>query len=405
MVMVTAEREKSAPTAAAVDTRSPFVRLAELLADQAPGKAVINLSVGEPQHPIPAFVAPIVAANVNDFGRYPAGKGTERLRRAAADWLRRRYDLGRTPDPETEVLVLNGTREGLFLGGIAARRFVAPRAGTPAILVPNPFYAAYAAGAAAAGCEPVFLPATRATGFLPDLDALSDSLLARTVAVYLASPANPQGAVATLAYLQRITTLARRFGFVVFSDECYSEIYTGAPPAGILQAAGPDFADVVVFQSLSKRSNLPGLRVGFCAGDKRFIATFLDLRNVAAPQVPMPLQEVAVAAYGDEAHVRDNQRLYALKFDLADQIIGDRYGYRRPAGGFFLWLDVTAVGGSEAATLKLWREGGVRVLPGRYIARDQSDGSNPGADFIRVAMVQDKETTAEALHRLVAVLG
>jgi aspartate/methionine/tyrosine aminotransferase len=282
---------------------------------------------------------------------------------------------------------------------------VGPRSGPPAILVPNPFYAAYAAGAAAADCETVFLPATKATGFLPDLDALSDALLARTVAVYIASPANPQGSVTEHAYLARLAALARRFGFIVFSDECYSEIYTGDPPAGMLEAAGLDFANVVVFQSLSKRSNLPGLRVGVAAGDHRFLAKFLDLRNVAAPQVPTPLQEVAAAAYADENHVRDNRRLYAQKFDLADQIIGDRYGYRRPAGGFFLWLDVAAAGGSEAATLKLWRDAGVRVLPGRYIARDQNDGSNPGADYIRVAMVQDKEATAEALHRLVAVLG
>jgi N-succinyldiaminopimelate aminotransferase len=403
--MITAERELFSATARAADTRSPFVRLAELVADLKPAMSVINLAVGEPQHPVPPFVGPIVAAHINDFGRYPAGKGTERLRRAAADWLCRRYHLTRAPDPDTEVLVLNGTREGLFLAAIAARRFVGSRSGPPAILVPNPFYAAYAAGATAADCETVFLPATKATGFLPDLDALSDSLLARTVAIYIASPANPQGSVAERAYLARLATLARRFGFIVFSDECYSEIYTSDPPAGMLEACGPDFANVVVFQSLSKRSNLPGLRVGFAAGDPRFLAKFLDLRNVAAPQVPMPLQEVGAAAYADETHVRDNRRLYAQKFDLADQIIGDRYGYRRPAGGFFLWLDVAAVGGSEAAAVKLWRDAGVRVLPGRYIARDQGDGSNPGADYIRVAMVHDKETTAEALHRIVAILG
>ncbi len=161
----------------------------------------------------------------------------------------------------------------------------------------------------------------------------------------------------------------------------------------------------MLFQSLSKRSNLPGLRIGFAMGDRRFIAKFLELRNVAAPQVPIPTQEVAIAAYGDEAHVEANRDLYRQKFDLADQIIGDRYGHRRPAGGFFLWLDVGALGGSEAAAARLWRDAGVRVLPGRYIARDQADGSNPGADYIRVAMVHDKETTAEALHRIVAVLG
>jgi N-succinyldiaminopimelate aminotransferase len=273
------------------------------------------------------------------------------------------------------------------------------------MLIPNPFYAAYAAGAVAANCEPVYLPATAATGFLPDLDALSDELLARTVAFFIASPANPQGAVADLSYLSRIVALARRFGFLVFSDECYSEIYTRKAPAGMLEAAGPDFANVVEFQSLSKRSNLPGLRIGFAAGDRRFLSHFLELRNVAAPQVPIPTQRVAVAAYRDEAHVEENRRLYAQKFDLADQIIGDRYGYRRPAGGFFLWLDVSEQGGDEAVTLRLWREAGLRVIPGRYLARDQADGSNPGLGYIRVAMVQDQDTTAQALHRLVAVLG
>ena len=173
----------------------------------------------------------------------------------------------------------------------------------------------------------------------------------------------------------------------------------------MLDVAGGDFSNIVIFHSLSKRSSLPGLRIGFAAGDKSFLAAFLELRNVAAPQVPVPLQHVAVAAYNDEAHVEDNRALYNAKFDLADQIIGDRYGYRRPAGGFFLWLDVGAHGGSEAVTRRLWSEAGVRVVPGRYLAREQLDGSNPGENYIRVAMVQDKNLTAEALHRLVAVLG
>ena len=389
----------------APDTRSPFVRLRELLADIAPGKPAISMAVGEPQHPIPAFVGPVMAAHVDEFGRYPMNKGLDAFAEAVAKWLNRRYALERPVDPATEVLVLSGTREGLFLAALAAKRWVKPRAGRAAILIPNPFYAAYAAGAIAADCEPVYVPATSATGFLPDLDTLSDDLLARTVAFYLASPSNPQGAVADRAYLARLSALARRFGFLVFSDECYCEIYSDRPPPGMLQAAAPDFANAVVFHSLSKRSSLPGLRVGFAAGDRRFLAAFLELRNVAAPQVPMPMQHVAIAAYGDETHVETNRRLYREKFDLADQVIGDRYGYRRPAGGFFLWLDVAAQGGSEAAALALWREAGLRVVPGRYLAREQSDGSNPGANYIRVAMVQNKEITAEGLHRLVAVLG
>jgi aspartate/methionine/tyrosine aminotransferase len=363
------------------------------------------LAVGEPQHVVPAFVGPVLGAHIAEFGRYPMNKGLDEFCQAAASWLGRRFALPRPLDPATEVLVLNGSREGLFLAAVAAARFVEARCGVPAMLIPNPFYAAYAAGAVTAGCEPVYLPAVAANGFLPDLDALSDELLARTVAFFIASPANPQGAVADLAYLSRIVALARRFGFMVFSDECYSEIYTRTAPAGALEAGGSDFSNVVVFQSLSKRSNLPGLRVGFAAGDPRFMARFLELRNVAAPQVPVPAQRVAIAAYGDEAHVADNRRLYAEKFDLADQIVGNRYGYRRPGGGFFLWLDVSAHGGDEAVTLQLWREAGLRVVPGRYLAREQRDGSNPGRGYIRVAIVQDRDTTAEALHRLVAVLG
>jgi N-succinyldiaminopimelate aminotransferase len=405
MSMPNPERETAAAPARSADARSPFVRLAELLGDLKPGKPVINLSVGEPQHPIPSFVGPVLAAHLPRFGRYPLGKGTEPFRRAAVDWLGRRYRLKRPLDPENEIIVLSGTREGLFLAAIAAKRWVGARAGRPAILIPNPFYVPYAAAAEAADCEPVYLAATAANAFMPDLERLDEALCARTVAMYLASPSNPQGAVADLAYLTRLAALARRHGFLVFTDECYSEIYTRQAPHGMLEAAGPDFANVCVFHSLSKRSSLPGLRVGFAAGDRRFLAKFLDLRNVASAQVPEPAQEVAVVAYGDEAHVEENRRLYSAKFDLADQIIGDRYGYRRPAGGFFLWLNVAGHGGSEQAALRLWREAGLRVLPGRYIARDLPDGSNPGADYIRVALVQDKEATAEALHRLVAVLG
>ena len=405
MFMTAAERE-SAPSPVRADLgRSPFVRLRELLGDARPGMPAISMAVGEPQHGVPSFVAPVLAAHIEEFGRYPMNKGLDELCEAAAGWLGRRFSLPRALDPATEVLVLNGSREGLFLAAIAAARFVGGRRGAPAMLIPNPFYAAYAAGAVAAGCEPVYLPATAETGFLPDLDSLSADLLARTVAFFIASPANPQGAVADLAYLARLVALARRFGFLLFSDECYSEIYTQQPPASVLEMGAPDFTNVVAFQSLSKRSNLPGLRIGFVAGDRKFLARFLELRNVAAPQVPMPAQHVAIAAYADEAHVAANRRLYIQKFDLADRIIADRYGYRRPGGGFFLWLDVSAHGGDEAVALRLWREAGLRVVPGSYLAREQPDGANPGRGYIRVAMVQDHATTEQALHRLASVLG
>jgi N-succinyldiaminopimelate aminotransferase len=385
--------------------RSPFLRVTELLAPYQPSKPLITLSLGEPQHPVPSFVGPVLAQHVAEFGRYPIAKGIEPFRRAAASWLSRRFDLPRPIDPETEVLVLSGSREGLFFAALAAVRFVGEGQEKPAILMPNPFYPAYGAGARAAGCEPIYLPTTVANGFLPDLDTLDEATLARTVAMYIASPANPQGAVASKDYFSRLKQLADRFGFMIFSDECYSEIYTGKAPGSMLECASGDFANVVVFQSLSKRSNLPGMRVGFAAGDKKFLSVFHELRNVAAPQVPVPVQHVAVAAYNDETHVEENRRLYRIKFDLADQILGARYGYRRPAGGFCVWLDVSAKGGDEAATIRLYKDAGVRVIPGSYLARQQPDGSNPGAGYVRLALVADSETTAEALHRLIQVLG
>ncbi|MGY4317184.1 aminotransferase class I/II-fold pyridoxal phosphate-dependent enzyme [Bradyrhizobium sp. JR3.5] len=385
--------------------RSPFLRTTELLAPYQPAKPLITLSLGEPQHPVPEFVGPVLAKHTAEFGRYPIAKGIEPFRRAVATWLSSRFQLPRPVDPESEVMVLNGSREGLFFAAITASRYVAARKGRPAILMPNPFYPAYGAGARATGCEQIHLPTTLANGFLPDLDAIDESTWARTVAFFIASPANPQGSVASRAYFARLKELADRFGFMILSDECYSEIYTREAPGSILECAGPDFSNVVAFQSLSKRSNLPGMRVGFAAGDRKFLAAFHELRNVAAPQVPVPLQHVAVAAYSDEAHVEENRRLYRIKFDFADQILGNRYGYKRPAGGFCVWLDVSDRGSDEAAAVRLYRDAGVRVIPGSYLAREQNDGSNPGAGYIRLALVSDSESTAEAMHRLVETLG
>jgi len=385
--------------------RSPFARTTELLAPYKPAKPLIVLSLGEPQHPVPNFVGPVLSQYIADFGRYPLARGIEPFRKAAAAWLSTRFKLPRPVDPESEILVLNGSREGLFFAALTAKDYVGDRRGRPAILMPNPFYPAYGAGSRAADCEQIYLPTTVENGFLPDLDAIDDATLARTVAFYIASPANPQGAVATPDYFRRLKQLADRFGFIVLSDECYSEIYTRDAPGSMLECAGPDFKNVIVFQSLSKRSNLPGMRVGFAAGDRKLLAAFHELRNVAAPQVPVPLQQVATAAYGDEAHVEENRRLYRIKFDLADQILSNRYGYKRPAGGFCVWLDVSKYGGDEAACVKLYRDAGVRVIPGSYLARPQADGFNPGKGFIRLALVSDSESTAEALHRLVETLA
>src|SRR3954471_5618628 len=217
--------------------RSPFARLTELLAPYQPAKPLITLSLGEPQHPVPAFVGPVLANHIAEFGRYPIARGIEPFRRAAANWLSTRFSLPRPIDPESEILVLNGSREGLFFAALTAARYVGERKGRPAILIPNPFYPAYAAGARAAGCEAIYLPTTLASGFLPDLNALDPATLARTVAIYIASPANPQGAVASRDYFSRLKQLADRFGFMVLSDECYSEIYTRQAPGSMLECA------------------------------------------------------------------------------------------------------------------------------------------------------------------------
>ena len=393
--------------------RSPFIRLNDLLAGLAPGRPPLSLAVGEPRNAIPAFVGEVLAAHLDGFGRYPAGKGLPEFRAAVADWYGRRYGLPRPLDPERETLVLNGSREGLFLAAILARRLLSPakakavaEAGGPAILLPNPFYAAYGAGADAAGCESVPLPLPASGGWLPDLDALDEALLARTVALYFASPANPQGTIAPRAYLERLVALARRHEIMVLADECYSEIWLGdTPPTGILDVAGPDYAGVLSFNSLSKRSSLPGLRCGFVAGDAAFLAAFADLRNVAAPQVPEPLQQVGIAALADEAHVEESRALYRAKFDIADEVFSGRFGYERPDGGFFLWLDVSSIGGGEAAAMRLWQREGLRTVPGGYLCRSEADGRNPGADYLRLALVQDLATTRAALPRVVAGLG
>ena len=386
--------------------RSPFARLAELLAGHEPGKPLISLSLGEPQHPVPDFVGSVLAKHTAEFGRYPIAKGIEPFRKAAADWLGRRFELPRALDPESEVLVLNGSREGLFFAAIAAERHVGPRRGKPAILVPNPFYPVYGAGARSAGCETVLLSTGLGNDFLPDLDTLSDDLLARTVAFYIASPANPQGSVASRSYLDKLKSLADRLRLPDPQRRVLLGNLHGDPAR---QHAGSRRARTSRTSSRSSRCR-SARTCRACASasppaTRSSSRVFHELRNVAAPQVPVPLQQVAVACYDDEAHVEENRRLYRLKFDLADQILGNRYGYKRPAGGFCVWLDISALGTEEDVTLRLYKEGGVRVIPGSFLARQQPDGSNPGKGYIRLALVQDAETTAEALHRLVTVLG
>jgi aspartate/methionine/tyrosine aminotransferase len=404
MFMNAAEREQPPSSAQAAfaraQTRSAFARLNDLLAPIQPGQPALNCAVGEPQHAIPDFVGPVLAAHVHEFNKYPAVWGTDGFRQSVAAWAGRRYP-GVTLDPASEVMVLSGSREGLFYATLAAAQWQR-LSGRRKVLMPNPYYPPYAASARAANREGVTLDATPETGFLPDLDALTPDALDKTMCFILCSPANPQGAVASRGYLARALDLARKHGFLLFADECYSEIYSDTPPPGALEiaAATGSLANLVVFNSLSKRSNLAGLRIGFVAGCPAFLRHLAEFRNVSCPQVPLPTQAVAAAAYADETHVDASRALYAAKFDMAERILGNRFGAVRPGGGFFLWLDVRAAGGDEAVAKRLWTEAGLRVVPGSYIAATGADGRNPGAGFIRVALVHDLAITEEALNRL-----
>jgi len=393
---------------AVLPSSNPFQRLAELLDGESPGLDPVIMTIGEPQHAIPDFTADILVENVADFRRYPPIVGSPEFRQAIAGWLDRRYGLGGMVDPEHGVLPLNGSREGLSFGAIAARDQLGKGLDHPVVILPNPFYQTYAAAAHVADAQAVLLDAIPGNHFLPDLDSLDAALLDETVAFYIASPTNPEGYPADIAYWQRLIALARKHRFYIFADECYSEIYRTTPPPGILEAAkamGTDFSNIIVLNSLSKRSNLAGLRCGFAAGDPGFLRKWAKFRGLAAPQVSLPAQAVAVRAYQDEEHVAENRRLYNEKFEAAERLLGPIMGPVTPQGGFFLWLDVSRWGDGIDVTSRLWRDIGVKVVPGGYLASDQADGTNPGRNFIRVGLTAPLEQTEIALERMANWFG
>ncbi|GHG83627.1 aminotransferase class I/II-fold pyridoxal phosphate-dependent enzyme [Pseudodonghicola xiamenensis] len=373
-----------------------FPRLRALLDDHASGGDVVHMTIGEPKHAFPEWVTKVIVDNAAGFNNYPPNEGTPELRGAIADWVGRRY--GVTVDPDTQVMTLNGTREGLYNAAMALCPEV-KNGQKPAVLIPNPFYQVYMIAAISVGAEPVFLPATAASGHLPDFSALSEEVLNRTAIAYVCSPANPQGAVASREYWADLIALAEKYDFRIFADECYSEIYRDTPPPGALSVAkemGADPERVTLFNSLSKRSNLPGLRAGFVAGGPASVTRMKTLRAYSGAPIPGPLQAAAAAVWADEAHVIENRALYQAKYKVADEVFAGVQGYMPPEAGFFLWLPVDD--GEEAAK-KLWCETGVRVLPGAYLARE-ADGFNPGKGFIRVAMVAPEDQLREALGRL-----
>jgi aspartate/methionine/tyrosine aminotransferase len=382
----------------------PFRRLALLIEPMTPAANLppINLSIGEPQVGCPGLVGDVIEAHRHLYGKYPPPRGTPAYREAVTDWLNWRYDLPtELLDPDRHVVPVSGTKEGMFM---LAQVAIPERVGAerPLALLPNPYYHTYAGAVVAAGAEPVFVPAVRETGFLPDFGALEQGVLDRTALCIICSPANPQGAVADTAYLRNLISLARKHDFVLLADECYAEIYSDSPPPGALEVCAADgvLDNVVVFHSLSKRSSAPGLRVGFAAGDPDIVESYMRLRTYGAAVIPLPIDAAATALWRDETHVEKIRTGYRRQFDAAESIVGDRLGFYRPAGGFFLWLEV---GDSVAAAEALWRNAAIKLLPGTFLARDVN-GDNPGADYIRVPLVHDIETTTEALERIVQTL-
>lgn len=379
----------------------PFPRLRALIAGIEPGKPEIDLSIGEPKHAVPPMVADTLAANADLWNRYPPPLGTPALRAACTSWLNRRFNLpGGLIDADRHVLPLSGTKEGLFACGL----LLGGRPGTDRSLaaMPNPLYLVYPGAAHLGGLEPVYLsPPDIQTGIL-DPDALDPAMLDRLALLFLCNPANPQGGILDRQGLEKLIALARHHGFVLVSDECYAEIYYGDPPPSALEVCGGSLDNLLVFHSLSKRSNAAGVRAGFVAGDERLIKQMGTMRNFGAAGIPLPVQAAAAALWDDDAHVAENRALYREKFEAVDAILGGSVPCHQPEAGFFLWLDLAAAGvtDGEAFAKTLWREQGLRAVPGSYLTLETPGQPNPAADYIRLAVIHDTDTMRQAMVRL-----
>lgn len=378
----------------------PFEKLRSLFegVKPNPGLAHISLGIGEPRHPTPELIKRALSENLAKLAAYPPTAGGDALRQAIAEWLVRRYRL-RSIDWKTEVLPVNGSREALFA---FAQTLVDPR-GDAVVVCPNPFYQIYEGAALLAGARPHYVNTTADRGFAADYASIPQDVWRRTQLLYVCSPGNPTGKVLSLAEWKEIFVLADRHGFIVASDECYSEIYfdEAAPPLGALQAAaqlGRGFERLVMFSSLSKRSNVPGMRSGFVAGDAAVLKAFLLYRTYHGGAMNPAIQEASVAAWNDEYHVRENRRKYAEKFARVTPIMQTAVEVERPDAGFYLWVR-TPIEDTEFGR-RLYAEQHLTVLPGSFLARS-SGGTNPGAGYVRMALVAEIDECLEAARRIV----
>jgi N-succinyldiaminopimelate aminotransferase len=381
----------------------PFERLRELFAGVTPNPALapISLGIGEPRHPTPALILDALAAGARGLAHYPTTIGPPALREAIAGWLVRRHGLSAL-DPATQVLPVLGSREALF--AIAQTVVDGSRAGAT-VVMPNPFYQIYEGAALLAGAEPWCVNADAARGFAPAWDAVPDAVWARTQLVYVCSPDNPTGRVTTATEWETLFALSDRHGFVIAADECYSEIYfdEAAPPRGALAVAHAlgrtDFPRLLSFGSLSKRSNAPGLRSGYVAGDAALIKAFLLYRTYQGSAMAPPVAAASLAAWSDEAHVRANRAAYAAKFAALQPVLAAALPCAMPEAAFYLWARTP--GDDAQFARRLYAEQAVTVLPGSFIARD-AHGANPGRGYVRIALVAEPAECAEAIGRVAA---
>ncbi len=380
----------------------PFEKLSDLKAGIKPPSDMhhIALSIGEPKHPTPSLISEALITHLHNLSVYPSTRGLPALRQAIGAWLERRFHLpAASVDPDRHVLPLNGTREGLF----AFAQAVVDCSRAPLVLMPNPFYQIYEGAALLAGAEPRYLPCSAENGFIPDYDAVDVDTWKRCQLLYLCSPGNPTGAVTDQATLQRLIGLALEHDFVIAADECYSELYfdEDAPPVGLLQACAAmghgDFRRCVVFHSLSKRSNAPGLRSGFIAGDAAIIEQFFRYRTYHGSAMPLHHQHASFAAWGDEAHVVANRRLYREKFAAVLEILDGVLAVSQPQAGFYLWPE-TPIDDTDFAR-GLFAGHNLTVLPGRYLSRDRG-GPDPGANRLRLALVPPLAECVDAAERI-----
>lgn len=385
----------------------PFERLARLREGISPANlAPINLSVGEPKHPVPAFILEEMQRNLADTGKYPTIRGIPALREAARDWLIRRYRLPPDSlDPEVQILPINGTREALFA---IAHCLIDSNAPDPVVVTGNPFYQTYEGVALLAGARPWYVNTLETTGYLPDYAGVPASIWEKTRILYLCSPNNPTGEVIDQAGYEKLFALADRYGFTIVADECYCEIYRDElnPPLGILQAcvaAGRnDFARVITFHSLSKRSNVPGMRSGFVAGERKLLDLFYRYRTCHGCTMPLYAQKASIVAWNDEQHVIENRHLYREKFDAVLEILNPVMKVHNPPASFYLWPE-TPIDEVEFTRL-LYSTQNVQVLPGSFNARE-TDGVNPGARRIRIALVAPLDECVEAANRICKLIN